>query len=34
MKQITIIGDGPGISNAISRKFGKEGCVLALVAPK
>lgn len=32
MKLIVIIGAGPGISQGVARKFGKEGCKIALVA--
>lgn len=32
MKQITIIGAGPGISNAVARKFGNEGYAVGLIA--
>jgi len=32
MKYIIILGSGPGISNAVARKFGQEGYTIALVA--
>ena len=31
-KTIVVVGFGPGISNAVAEKFGKQGFTVALVA--